>query len=62
MSLTVSTHYAIPSLIGRGLTDTQARKALNKARIFGSDSVVINGTRVLPVTYSNGKYTIGDKS
>lgn len=58
MALTVSTHYAIPSLIGRGLTEALARDTLVKARIYGQHNAVA-GTRVIPVSYAFGKYTIG---
>jgi hypothetical protein len=58
MALTVSTHLAIPTLIGKGLTEKQARTTLSNAARFGSDSAMV-GIRVLPVIYSSGKFTIG---
>lgn len=63
MALTVSTHYAIPTLIGKGLTENAARKTLAKARLLGHENASIGGTRVLPVTYAGGgMFTIGAAS
>lgn len=59
MSLTVSRFYAIPSLIGRGLTEEAARTALANARVFGTYPAHA-GLTVIPVTFANGKYTIGE--
>lgn len=59
MSLTVSTHLAIPSLIGKGLTEKQARTTLDEARAVGRGSALVRGTIVLPVSYALGKFTIG---
>lgn len=57
-SLTASTHYVIPALIGRGMTEEAARRTLLKAKFFGQESAVV-GNRVLPVEFTNGKFTIG---
>jgi hypothetical protein len=61
MALTVGTHLAIPSLIGRGMTEGAARSALTRARIFGSYPAQIGIDRVVPISYSyaNHKFTIG---
>lgn len=57
MALTVSTHFAIPSLIGRGLTEQQARSILREAKVYGR-TIAIAGQKTLPVSYSHGKFTI----
>lgn len=59
MALTVSTHLAIPSLIGRGMPEEAARSALSKARLKGFEAALIGGNRVVPISYSHGKFTIG---
>jgi len=58
-SLTASTHYVIPALIGRGLTEAEARRTLIKAKFFGQESACVGGTRVLTVKFTNGKFTVG---
>jgi hypothetical protein len=58
-SLTASTHYVIPALIGRGLTEEAARRTLTRAKFFGQESASVGGTRVLTVKFTNGKFTIG---
>jgi hypothetical protein len=58
-SLTASTHYVIPALIGRGLTEGEARSTLGRAKIFGETTASVGGTRVLTVKFTNGKFTIG---
>lgn len=59
MSLTASTHFAIPSLIGRGMTEEAARNALLQARIYGVYPARC-GLKTIPVTYAHGKFTIGE--
>lgn len=58
MALTASTHLAIPSLIGRGLTENAARAALMRARLNGFD-LAQAGSKLIPISYARGKYTIG---
>jgi hypothetical protein len=55
--LTVSATYAVPSLIGRGLTEPQARAALVKARIYGTHTALA-GVKPIRVSYSRDKFTI----
>lgn len=58
-TLTASTHLVIPSLIGRGLTENAARKALNKALVFGTAPAEVPGKGVLSVKYvGGGKFTV----
>jgi hypothetical protein len=60
MALTVSTHYAIPSLIGRGMTEASAREALEMARMFGRYPAQVGSSRVVPISYAGGKFTLGE--
>lgn len=57
MALTVSKHFAIPVMMGRGFTEPQARHTLDKASIFGSQREVI-GSRVVSISFANDKFTI----
>lgn len=57
VALTLSTHYAIPYLIGKGLTEHSARTALAKARIKGEYPAQCGG-KVLPISYNKGLFTI----
>lgn len=58
MALTASIHYVIPSLIGRGMPEHDARDALKQARIKGRHTATVGGTGVILVSYSHGKYTV----
>lgn len=57
VALTVSKRYAVPVLVGKGMTDEEARDTLEKARILGRWPAS-KGTEVFPVTYSRGLFTI----
>lgn len=59
MALTLGTRYAIPVLIGHGLTEHQARTKLAEAARDGHTLAIVNGTVVVPITYANRKFTIG---
>lgn len=57
-ALTVSTHYAIPFLVGKGLTEHGARVKLNEARRSGHTTAVVKGTKLIPIKYEGGVFTI----